>query len=341
MQDQASRCQLLELCRNHQSKRFSPEAASSSSWSLALLILLFIFGFAAVTCSAQLASNSEPFGSPVLTVNKEVQEVNLVLTVTNRWGHFVHNLTENDLSILDNDRPVEKITYFQPQTDLPLRVAVVVDTSSSITHRFHFEQKAATAFLRRVLRHDSDLAVVIGFNQQVTLAQAATEDMDLLSAGIKKLTPEGETAVYDAVSVACQELLKVKDHQPSRRAIILITDGEDNDSHIDLQQAVERALRAEAVVYVLSTNPEYAIRVAEEGDRSMKQLAQATGGRLLRADSQSDVISAFSKIAKELRSQYAIGYKPANHGPDGLFHRLSVLGPKKFHLFHRSGYYAR
>ena len=165
--------------------------------------------------------------------------------------------------------------------------------------------------------------------------------MNLLSAGLKKLKPEGETAVYDGVSVACQELMHVKDNQPSRRAIILITDGEDNHSRIGLQQAVERALRVEAVVYVLSTNPEYTISLAEEGDRSMRHLAEATGGRLLRADSQSDVASAFSKIAKELRSQYAIGYKPANQGPDGLFHRLSVLGPKKFHLFHRSGYYAR
>ncbi|PYV89376.1 MAG: VWA domain-containing protein [Acidobacteria bacterium] len=339
MQDQASRCGFRELCRSGQPERFSPDAVNRTT--LALLILLFVLGFSVVTCPAQLAGNSGPLGSPVFTVSKEVQEVNLVLTVTNRWGHFVHNLTESDLSILDNDRPVEKITYFQPQTDLPLRVALVVDTSSSIIHRFGFEQKAATAFLHRVLRHDSDLALVIGFNQQVTVAQPATEDMNLLSAGLKKLKPEGETAVYDGVSVACQELMHVKDNQPSRRAIILITDGEDNHSRIGLQQAVERALRVEAVVYVLSTNPEYTISLAEEGDRSMRHLAEATGGRLLRADSQSDVASAFSKIAKELRSQYAIGYKPANQGPDGLFHRLSVLGPKKFHLFHRSGYYAR
>jgi len=339
MQDQASRCGFRELCRSGQPERFSPDAVNRTT--LALLILLFVLGFSVVTCPAQLAGNPGPLGSPVFTVSKEVQEVNLVLTVTNRWGHFVHNLTESDLSILDNDRPVEKITYFQPQTDLPLRVALVVDTSSSITHRFRFEQKAATAFLRRVLRHDSDLALVIGFNQEVTVAQPATEDMELLSAGLKKLQPEGETALYDAVSVACQELMRVKDNQPSRRAIILITDGEDNQSHIDLQQAVERALRAEAVVYVLSTNPKYSISLAQEGDRSMKHLAEATGGRLLRAESEGDVTSAFSKIAKELRSQYAIGYKPANQGPDGLFHRLIVLGPKKFHLYHRLGYFAR
>ena len=337
MQEQASRWGFRRPCQNGEPERFYRDAVNRTS----LLLVLFAFCFSAMTSPAQLASNSGPFGSPVLTVNKEVQEVNLVLTVTNRWGHFVHNLTENDLSILDNDKPAERITYFQPQTDLPLRVALVVDTSSSIANRFRFEQKAATAFLRRVLHHDSDLATVIGFNQQVTVAQPTTENMDLLLEGLKKLHPDGETAVYDAVSVACQELMRVKDVQPSRRVVILITDGEDNQSHIGLQQAVERALRTEAVVYVVSTNPEYAITLGLEGDRSMKQLAEATGGRLLRADSESDVTSAFTKIAKELRSQYAIGYKPANKGPDGLFHRLIVVGPKKFHLFHRSGYYAR
>lgn len=306
-----------------------------------LLILLLFVSLPLALSDGQLASNSDLFGPPVLTVSKQVQEVNLILTVTNRWGHFVQNLKEDDLSILDNDQPPEKITYFQPQTDLPLRVALVIDTSSSVTHRFRFEQKAAMAFLRRILRRDSDLGLVIGFNQQVTIAQSATEDMDLLAQGLKKLQPDGETAIYDAVSVACQQLLRVKDKQPSRRAIILITDGEDNHSHIDLQQAVERALRADAVVYVLSTNPEYSVSLAEAGDRSMKQLSEATGGRLLRADSENDVTSAFSKIAKELRSQYAIGYKPANKRPDGLFHRLIVLGPKKFHLYHRLGYFAR
>lgn len=339
MQGEAPGFGFRGLRSNGQPERFSHDAVNRAP--LALLIPLFVLCFAALICPAQLASNSERLGAPLLTVSKEVQEVNLVLTVTNRRGHFVRDLNESDLSILDNDKPVEKITYFQPQTDLPLRVALVVDTSSSITHRFRFEQKAATAFLRRVLRHDSDLALVIGFNQEVTVAQPATEDMELLSAGLKKLQPEGETALYDAVSVACQELMRVKDNQPSRRAIILITDGEDNQSHIDLQQAVERALRAEAVVYVLSTNPEYSISLAQEGDRSMKHLAEATGGRLLRAESEGDVTSAFSKIAKELRSQYAIGYKPANQGPDGLFHRLIVLGPKKFHLYHRLGYFAR
>src|SRR5205807_9907374 len=140
-----------------------------------------------------------------------------VLTVTNRRGHFVRDLNESDLSILDNDKPVEKITYFQPQTDLPLRVALVVDTSSSITHRFRFEQKAATAFLRRVLRHDSDLALVIGFNQEVTVAQQAIEEMVLLSAVIKKLEPAGEQALFDGVAVACQELTRLIDNLCARR----------------------------------------------------------------------------------------------------------------------------
>jgi VWFA-related protein len=142
--------------------------------------------------------------------------------------------------------------------------------------------------------------------------------------------------------MAARQMSAIHDDNPSRHAIILISDGEDNHSHAHFDDAVEAALRSESVVYVVSTNaPEFEFGLASEGDNAMKQLAEATGGRLLHADGEGDVANAFSKIEKELRSQYAIGYKPASNAPDGLFHRLIVVGPKRLHIFHRLGYFAR
>lgn len=295
----------------------------------------FSHGQALLSASAPLAN------TPLPTFSKDVQEVSLVLTVTNKRGRFVRDLTLKDIAILDNDLPPEKITFFQTETDLPLRVAIVIDTSDSITHRFRFEQDAAAAFFKKILRPTSDVGMVIGFNQRVHFTGGATNDPGRLKNDLHRLLLGGETAVYDAVRAAAQQLAKIHDQQPSRRAIVLITDGEDNRSHIGLQDAINAALHADAVVYVLTTNPELSISLAQQGDRDMRQLAENTGGRLLRAGEDDDVKGAFSKLAQELRSQYAISYKPAIERPDGLFHHLIVTGPKKLRIYHRLGYFAR
>jgi VWFA-related protein len=149
--------------------------------------------------------------------------------------------------------------------------------------------------------------MVIGFNQRVHVAGAATNDPKKLKDDMHRLSVGGETAVYDAVRVAAQQLSKIHDNQPTRRAIILISDGEDNRSHIGLEDAISAALHADAVVYVLTTNPELSISLAQQGDHDMRQLAENTGGRLLRAGEDDDVKGAFNKLAQELRSQYAMG----------------------------------
>jgi len=266
--------------------------------------------------------------------------VNLVLTVTNWLGHFVEDLNEADIRILDNDEPAERITYFQTQTNLPLRVGIVMDASASVTYRFKFEQRSASVFLKRVLRPGSDSALLVSFNEHAQLVHAATDNYKLLSGSMSTLKPGGETAVYDAVAFGCNELAKMHDGNPARRTLILITDGEDNHSRLSLEQAVESALRTETIVYVLSTNPAYSTDLGEMGDTYMKRLAEATGGRLLRADTEDDFGRAFAKIGRELRNQYAIGYKPPLGRPDGLFHRLIVLGPKRLRMYHRVGYFA-
>lgn len=308
--------------------------------SLSLLMFLSLVPVAS-RAQALLSTGAVLADTPLPTFSKDVREVSLILTVTNKHGRFVHDLSLSDLAILDNDLPPEKITFFQSETDLPLRVALVIDTSDSVTHRFKFEQEAGAQFLKKILRPRSDLGLVVGFSTRARVAQSATNDPGKLKKGLNQLTIGGETAVFDAVKLASQELNNVHDGQPSRRAIILITDGEDNRSHAQLQDAVDSALHANAVVYVLTTNPELSVTLAEQGDKAMSQLAEATGGRLLRASEDGDVKSAFSRVAQELRSQYAISYKPANKAPDGIFHHLIVTGPKKLHIYHRLGYFAR
>ena len=308
------------------------------------IFLTSVLWLCAINCSAQSSAfaatrTPAPNATPP-TFTKHVQEVNLVLTVTNWLGHFVKDLNETDIRILDNDQPAERITYFQTQTNLPLRVGIVMDASASVTYRFKFEQRSASSFLKRVLRRGSDSALLVSFNEEAHLIQHATDDYEALTRSMTRFHPGGETAVYDAVAFGCTELSNLQDTSPARRALILITDGADNRSRATLEQAVEAALRSETIVYVLSTNPAYSTDLGEMGDTNMKKLAEATGGRLLRADTEDDVSRAFSKIGSELRNQYAIGYKPPRERPDGLFHRLIVLGPKRLRISHRLGYFA-
>jgi len=307
-----------------------------------VIFSFFCFGAVAAYPQSEVPnSNAMPFGMPsVLTVSKEVQEVSLILTVVDHRGRFVSNLSRSDFTIWDNGELPKRITYFENQTNLPLRVAVVLDTSDSVGQSIHFEQKAAAMFLKHILRPGCDLALIIGFNDEARLLQEPTSDSGLLSNVIRSLRVGGYTAIYDAVSAASQELGKIKDIQQSRRIVIVITDGADNRSHISLQQTAEVAQRNDSFVYIMSTNPSTSNRLDEQ-DRAMKQRDRRTGGNFLRADSEDQIRNAFSKIDKELRSQYAIGYKPANASPNGLFHHLAVFGPKKLHLFHRQGYFAR
>jgi Ca-activated chloride channel family protein len=296
--------------------------------------------------SAQFSSSvvppvSVPFVSvPSPTIKTEVQEVNLTLRVTNRHGHFVSNLGPSDFTIHDNGEPPQKITYFESQSKLPLRLAIVIDTSDSVASAFDDEKRSAANFLTRILRSTSDLALIMGFNQEVRLFQELASDKRLLSHAIRKLPGGGYTAIYDAVSAASQLLAKVRDTQTVRRAIILITDGEDNSSHIKLEQAEEVAQRNECAVYVMSINPETNPE-KEQSDRAMKEVSEVTGGTFLRVRTEEGLAIAFSKIDKELRSQYLMSYKPAGANPDGSFHRLVVSGPKELRVHHRDGYFAK
>ena len=280
--------------------------------------------------------------APILpTIHARVDEVNLVLSVTNNHGHFVHDLNPSDISISDNGEPPAKITYFQTRTDLPLRVALVIDTSDSVAYRFAFETKSAQVFLKKVLRPDDDLALVVGFNQQPEMVASPTSDISKLSHALRVMKPGGETALYDAVAFASDRLREMPSSGPVRHVIVLLTDGEENRSHISLDEAVQHALLAESVIYVVNTKEMSVTREDRFGEGVINHLAQSTGGMVLAGRNESDVEASFRKIQDELRSQYALGYRPRSLIGNILFHPIRIFGPKGIRIRTRQGYYAR
>ena len=304
-------------------------------WLHALLLALA----PGVLCLAQSRpSDNTPLSlsSPTdLSITKEVTEVNLTLSVIDRKGHFVPNLTPDDLTIQDNGQPPQKVTYFEQQSQLPLRIAILIDESDSVKHVLEEQKRAAMTFLKHVFR-PADLALIIGFTQHAQMSQSPTDDLHLLTHALKSLRGGGETAIYDAIVSAVDALKQIKDQFPCRRLVILLTDGQDNASAADLKSAIETAQRNEISVYVVIVGyPEQDSRTA------MGQLADLTGGMSSSANDPTVIDVAFSKLDGNLRSQYAIGYKPLNAAADGSFHLITVQVSKKLRARYRHGYFAK
>jgi Ca-activated chloride channel homolog len=270
----------------------------------------------------------------VPTINSRVQEVNVVLSVTGHHGRVIPDLTAADISILDNDHPPERVTYFESDANLPLRIALVVDISDSVTYAFDLEKSALADFVKHDLRV-SDLALIVGFNEQPQILLEPTSDYQQFKRAIRGVHKGGETALYDAVAVAAQELGKINDVTPARHAIIVISDGEDNASKMSLEDAAEAAQENAATVYVLKVG-EF---ISPEVENAMKQLCALTGGQMMGTLTESGI--PFSRIEQDLRSQYLIGYIPANTNPDGTFHRVSIRTARKLKLHYPQGYFAR
>jgi VWFA-related protein len=290
------------------------------------------------TAEAPPAGPPSPELSSLETIHRDVDEVRLIFSVRKRDGRFVSDLTQEEVDVLDDERAPDKINFFQAQTDLPLRIGLVIDVSDSITERFRFEQNAAVSFLRRTLRPATDEAFVVAFNSAVKEVQGWTSDSKRLETAIRSLHPGGSTALYDAVAHAALQM-GMASKRSERRVIVLITDGMDNQSKATLQRTIETALRCDVVVYALSTNSTY---VNQSGDVVLTQLAGATGGRVLRADGDHQISRAFESIQRELRSQYMLAYKPADFKADGRYRTIRVRSRKRVKLLvqARRGYFA-
>ena len=285
------------------------------------------------------AAAADQPSDPILTIKKRVDEVNVLFIATDKRGKFVRNLNQSDFAILDDHKPPQSIVNFRRETDLPIQMGLLIDTSGSVHSRFEFEQQAAISFLQHTLRANFDRAFVMGFATHGRVSQDFTDNVHLLETGVHSLQNGGGTALYDAIYRACRDkLIKDADGKPGRRAIIVVSDGEDNQSDVTKAQAIEMAQRAEVIIYAISTDDSGLIL---RGDKSLQQLADATGGKAFFPYKIKDVSRAFSSIEDELRSQYVVSYHPADFDADGRYRAIEITSLKKDLLVRaRRGYYA-
>jgi Ca-activated chloride channel family protein len=273
-------------------------------------------------------------------IRTRTDEVNVVFTVTDKHGRHITDLKQSDFRVVDDKQAPEEVRSFHNETNLPLQVGLLIDASNSVRDRFKFEQASAVEFLNQTVRARYDRAFVVGFDATPEVTQDFTDNTEALAHGVRELRPGGGTALYDALYFACRDkLLKAPQSTPSRRAIILLSDGDDNLSHVTREEAIEMAQRAEAIVYTISTNVSGS---KGSGDKVLERIAEATGGRAFFPFQIRDVSNAFSEIQNELRSQYAISYKPANFKADGHYRTIEIVANDRKNLRVRSrrGYYA-
>jgi Ca-activated chloride channel homolog len=284
-------------------------------------------------------SDDDPQSGALLTIHKRVDEVNVLFIATDKHGKFVRDLNQSDFAILDDHKPPQSILNFRREIDLPLHLGLLIDVSGSVNSRFDFEQDAAISFMQHSIRTGFDKAFVVGFNTQSQLSQDFTDNVQLLSAGVHKLQDGGGTALYDAIYRACKDKF-LKDHpdHPARKAIIVVSDGEDNQSEYSRAQAIEMAQRAEVIIYAISTDDSGLIL---RGDKVLEQLAEATGGRVFFPFKMKDITHSFAAIEDELRSQYIVSYKPADFDADGRYRSIEISALKKdLQVRARKGYFA-
>src|ERR1700728_585609 len=290
------------------------------------------------------ASGSAAFisGTPY-TLHSSVNEVGIFFAATDH-GKSVADLTRQDVVLRDAGKPPVTITNFRNESQLPLRLGLVIDTSDSITHEFEFEQNAAASFLKKSLTGKKDLAFVVGFSNAVLLVQDFTADGAKISKGIDQLAPAGGTALWDAVTFASDKLSVLAEEQPAAKILVVISDGDDNSSSATLKEAIESAERGEVTIYTVSTRQlaekDYGNELA---DRAMRALAERTGGAAFFPGSLGNLDHRLADLQEVIRSRYLISYKPADFRPDGTYRPISLLAEKsghKFRVYARRGYYA-
>jgi Ca-activated chloride channel family protein len=292
----------------------------------------------AVAAPATAAKDDEPADTGTI-IKKRVDEVNVIFTVTDKGGKFIKGLKQEDFSVLDDKKPPQSMIAFRSETNLPLRVGLLVDASNSIRDRFLFEQQAATEFLNQTVRPKVDRAFVVGFDSTPEVTADFTDNTEKLAKGVAMLRPGGGTALWDAIYYACRDkLLKHNDDFAVRRAIVVLSDGDDNQSRVTRQEATEMAQRAEVIVYAISTNIS---GVVSRGDKYLQDISEATGGRVFFPMKLDDIAQKFMQIQEELRSQYAVAYKPTDFQADGRYRAIDIMASnKKYKVRARKGYYA-
>jgi len=316
-------------------------------------------------------------------VRVETNLTNLFFTAADKQKRFISSLKREDVRVLEDGIPQEIFT-FQPNSDLPLSLAILIDTSGSEERTLPEEKAAARSFLESVMRPTKDEAAVVSFTGEVTLEQGLTGNIARLRRAIDRVefvppsgyigggvvvggtppisgtqqTLAGSTAIWDAIWATANELLTDSaEHQ--RRAIILLTDGQDTISQVRMQDAISRALKADALIYAIGIGDRYEFGINEG---ALKKLTEGTGGRAyfprnerdLREAfapyfprNERDLREAFAQIERELREQYLIAYSPSNKTRDGSYRRVAIeilnpeLRKENLRLTYRPGYFAK
>jgi Ca-activated chloride channel family protein len=291
-------------------------------------------------------------GQQPAPIRVTTQLVHLVVTVTDKKRDFVTDLEQSDFKVLENGVP-QDIRFFGRETDLPLRIAVLLDTSNSIRPRLQFEQAAAIDFLTRVIRPMKDQAFLMTFDNEPQVIQDYTDDVGLLDDAIRDQRAGGGTALNDAIFMASRKLGKAPPptgpEQDVRKVIVVLSDGDDNLSDHAPSEAIEAVIRGEAAVYGISTNTDWIAMDNPDqpkkyaytpGDKIMQNFSDQTGGRAFYPYKVEDLGESFTQIGAELRSQYFIAYFPSN-APDGKYRKIDVnVDRKNLIVRTRKGYYA-
>lgn len=292
-----------------------------------------------VSLAGQQPDQKPAADAPDTHIILEVNRVDMLFTVTDKKGRFITDLGKDDFAVYENKRP-QSIQEFTSESDLPLRIAILIDTSNSIRDRFRFEQQAAVDFINSVIRPKQDKAMLVSFDSSAELVVDLMDDPEKLAEGIRSLRPGGGTALYDALYYACRDKLQLdKPRYRFRRAVIIVSDGEDNQSRVSRDQALEMAQKADAVIYCISTN---ITRIESDGDKILKYFAQETGGQAFFPFKAEDLAQSFENIANELRHQYTIFYRPDPFHNDGLYHTVDLRVKSRHDVIVRArkGYYA-
>jgi Ca-activated chloride channel family protein len=281
--------------------------------------------------------------SPGSTFRAAVDEVTIFFAATDH-GKSATNLTASDIVVRDDNRPPHAILGFRNESQLPLRLGLIIDTSNSVKDRIAFEEAAATKFLQTVVTGKDDLAFVVGVNNSVLLVQDFSGDQAKISHEINQLAPGGGTALWDAVQFGADKLRERAEDKPVARVLIVISDGEDNASSATLKQAIASAQRGEVAVYTVSTQDyNQEDPSAELGDHALRALSELTGGTAFIPGSVRGLKGSLAELQQVIRGRYLVSYKPAAFQRDGRYREIDIKAEKdghKLRVYARKGYYA-
>jgi VWFA-related protein len=291
------------------------------------------------------------------SIRRDVNLVDVLFSVFDKKNKIVSTLNSEDFRVIDDGEP-QRILFFNKQTDLPLRVGLLLDTSNSIRSRLKFEQEAAIDFLYTVIRRDRDQTFLMTIEDDPQMIVSPTSDLNVIRDAILRQRAGGGTALYDAIYKSAEEIAKLPllpDAQPPRRVLVVISDGDDTLSNHSRAAALDMAQRAGVVIYTISTSTEWIVsdnssRAAQnaqrkymktEGDQALEAFANDSGGRAFFPYLIDDLATSFAAIGDELRNQYSLAYVPAGRSPDGKFHKIKVdTSLKDMHIRARNGYWA-